>query len=131
MDIGTISLVLMLGLIYHLENPVGAIRTAAELTDRVCLIETQVVPGMSGFVDWGNYQFVKPLKGVFGIIDETYETHGLEASTLGICLAPSTEGLMWVMEQVGFDRVELIPPPDGAYEQHRFGKRVMVAGFKD
>lgn len=129
-ELGRFDIVLMLGLIYHLENPVGAIRLAHELTGQVCVIETQVVPHLSGNVDWGNYRFVKPLKGCFGIIDETEETHGPETSTRGICLAPSTEGLLWIMEKVGFDRVELIPPPADAYEQHRYGKRVMVAGYR-
>ncbi|MEM7706452.1 MAG: DUF1698 domain-containing protein [Pseudomonadota bacterium] len=127
--LGTFDVVLMLGLIYHLENPVGAIRTAHALTGGVCLVETQVVPHLSGNVDWGNYRFVKPLKGCFGIIDETEETHGPEMSTQGICLAPSTEALLWIMEKVGFSRVELVPPPPDAYEQHRYGKRVMVAGY--
>lgn len=129
--LGRFDIVLMLGLIYHLENPIGAIRTAHALTGRVCLIETQVVPHLSGPVDWGNYTFVKELQGCFGIIDETHETHGPEASTRGICLAPSTPGLLWIMDKVGFDRVELVPVPDDAYEQHRFGKRVMVAGFRE
>lgn len=126
---GTFDIVLMLGLIYHLENPVGAIRTAHALTGKVCLVETQVVPHLSGNVDWGNYEFVRPLKGCFGIIDETEETHGPEASTQGICLAPSTEGLLWIMHKVGFSRVELLVPPADGYEQHRHGKRVMVAGY--
>lgn len=126
---GAFDVVLMLGLIYHLENPVGAIRTAHALTGRVCLIETQVVPHLSGNVDWGNYRFVRPLKGCFGIIDETEETHGPEASTQGICLAPSTEALLWIMRKVGFSRVELLEPPADGYEQHLYGKRVMVAGY--
>jgi len=130
-ELGRFEIVLMLGLIYHLENPVGAIRLARELTNKVCLIETQVVPHLSGNVDWGSYQFVRPLKGCFGIIDELAETHAPEASTQGICLAPSTEGLLWIMHAVGFDRVQLLAPPADAYEQHRHGKRVMVAGFVD
>ncbi len=130
-ELGRFDIVLMLGLIYHLENPVGAIRLAQALTGRVCVIETQVVPHLSGNVDWGNHRFVKPLKGCFGIIDETEETHGPETSTLGICLAPSTEGLLWIMKKVGFDSVELIAPPADAYEQHRYGKRVVVAGYRD
>jgi hypothetical protein len=130
-QLGRFDIVLMLGLIYHLENPVGAIRLAHSLTRKVCLIETQVVPNFSGNVDWGSYQFVRPLKGCFGIIDELNETHAPEASTGGICLAPSTEGLLWIMHAVGFDRVELLIPPADAYEQHRHGKRVMVAGFVD
>ncbi len=129
-ELGRFDIVLMLGLIYHLENPVGAIRLAQALTGRVCVIETQVVPNLSGNVDWGNYRFVKRLEGCFGIVDETEEIHGPEIGTRGIGLAPSTEGLTWIMDKVGFDRVELIPPPPDAYEQHRYGKRVVVAGYR-
>ena len=47
---GRFDLVLCLGLIYHLENPVGALRTARALTPhrRQCVIETQLAPGLSG-----------------------------------------------------------------------------------
>jgi len=128
-SLGRHDIVLCLGLIYHLEDPIGALRKARALCKDVCIIETQVVPGMSGNVDWGNYKFVKPLHGVFGIIDETYETHGPEASITGICLAPSTDGLLWILKNIGFSRVELLSPPDDAYEQLKFGKRVMVAAY--
>ena len=128
---GRFDIVLMLGLIYHLENPVGALRTAQALTQRICLVETQIVPGLTGVVDYGSYRFVRPLKGSLGIIDETEETHGPEASTTGICLVPSLDALMWIMRKVGFRRVEILPPPADAYEQLRYGKRVMVAGFVD
>lgn len=126
--LGQHDVVLCFGLIYHLEDPVGALRAAHALVKPggVCLVETQVVPNLSGPVDWGAYRFVKPLKGVFGIVDETYELHGPEMSVTGICLAPSVEGLLWVMSAIGFREVELVAPPDGAYEQHRYGKRVMV-----
>lgn len=126
--LGTHDLVLCFGLIYHLEDPVGALRAAKRLCQGTCIVETQVVPNLSGPVDWGSYRFVKPLKGVFGIIDETYELHGPEMSITGVCLAPSVEGLLWIMEAIGFKDVHLVKPPDGAYEQHRYGKRVMVAG---
>ncbi len=129
--LGSFDVVLMLGLIYHLENPIGALRQARALTRQVCLVETQIVPGMSGMVDYGSYRFVRPLKGSFGIIDETEETHGPETSTTGICLVPSLEALFWIMRKVGFSRVELVPPPADAYEQLLHGKRVMVAGYID
>ena len=127
--IGQFDLVLMLGLIYHLENPVGALRTALALTRNACVVETQIVPGMTGMVDYGSYRFVRPLKGSFGIIDETDDTHGPEASTTGICLVPSLEALVWIMRKIGFARVEIVPPPEDAYEQLRYGKRVMVVGY--
>lgn len=121
------DLVLMFGLLYHLENPVGALRKARALTRRACVIETQVVPHLSGMVDWGSYEYVRPLKGCFGIIDEIDETHAPEASVTGICLAPSTEGLLWLLHAVGFRHAEVLPVPDDGYEQLRHGKRVMVA----
>ena len=130
-SVGTFDIVLMLGLIYHLENPVGALRVARALTRRLCLVETQIVPGMTGMVDYGSYRFVRPLKGSFGIVDETEETHGPEASTTGICLVPSLEALVWILRKVGFSRVELLPPPADAYEQLRYGKRVMAAAYVD
>ena len=129
--LGKFDLVLMLGLIYHLENPIGALRQAFALTRHMCVIETQVVPGMTGMVDYGSYRFVRPLKGSFGIIDETDDTHGPEASTLGICLVPSVEALMWILRKIGFARAELVPVPDDGYEQLRHGKRVMVAAYVD
>jgi len=125
--LGPFDVVLMLGLLYHLENPVGALRVCRALCRGVCVIETQIVPGMTGFVDYGGYRFVRPLKGSFGIIDETGDTHGPEASITGICLVPSLEALLWILHKVGFSRVTVLPPPEDAYEQLRYHKRVMVA----
>lgn len=126
-DVGTHDVTLMLGLLYHLENPVRVLRLARAATRRVLLVETQVVPHMSGIVDWGSWRFQRHMVGAFGIIDETGETHAPEASVHGICLAPSIETLQWLLHRVGFRRVErLMPPPDG-YEQLVGHKRAMFA----
>ncbi|MBS0589666.1 MAG: methyltransferase domain-containing protein [Proteobacteria bacterium] len=126
---GTHDLVLMFGLLYHLENPIGALRVARALARRACVIETQVVPHMAGMVDWGSYEYVRPLKGCFGIIDEVDETHAPEASVTGVCLAPSTEGLLWLLRAIGFREAWVLPVPSDGYEQLRHGKRVMVAAL--
>jgi hypothetical protein len=34
---------------------------------------------------------------------------------------------MWLLEKVGFSSAEVLEPPEGAYEQLRYHKRVMVA----
>ena len=126
---GRFDLVLCLGLIYHLENPVGALRTARALTAAggLCVIETQIAPGLSGMVDYGHHTFVKPVNGSFAIVDETDETHGPETSTTGICLVPSLDALTWILRKVGFASVDVLPVPADGYEQLRFGKRAMVA----
>jgi len=126
-QLGQLDVVLVLGLLYHLENPVGALRVCRSLCKNTCIIETQIVPGMTGFVDYGSYQYVRPLKGSFGIIDEMEDTHGPEASVTGICLVPSLDALMWLLEKVGFSHATVLEPPADAYEQLRYHKRVMVA----
>ena len=129
--LGQFDITLMLGLLYHLENPVGAIRLARALTRKACVIETQVVPNMTGIVDWGSYQFQRPLVASFGIIDETAETHAPEASTTGICVTPSYDAVIFLMHKLGFSRIERVPVPVGGYEQLASGKRVMVVGHVD
>lgn len=126
---GEFEIVLMFGLLYHLENPIGALRVARSLCKEVCLVETQVAPNLSGIIDWGNYRFNKMMQGSYAIIDETEETHGPEMSSTGICLCPSVEGLLWTMKKVGFKRVGLVKPPHDGYEQHVYGKRVMAIGY--
>lgn len=127
--LGKFDLVLCFGLIYHLENPVGALRKAFELCKNVCLIETQIAPGQNGFVDYGSYRFVKQIEASFVVIDETHETHGSEASTQGICLVPNLEGLIWILKKIGFSRVEVLPVPADGYEQLVYGKRAMLAAY--
>ena len=130
-ELGQFDITLMLGLLYHVENPVGAIRLARSLTRKACVIETQVVPNMTGVVDWGSYQFQRPLVASFGIIDETAEIHAPEASTTGICVTPSYEALLFLMRKLGFDRIERVSVPTDGYEQLASGKRVMVVGLVD
>ena len=42
-ELGEFDVVAMLGIIYHLENPVGAVRLAHALTRGICVIESQVI----------------------------------------------------------------------------------------
>ena len=128
-DIGEHDVTLMLGVLYHLENPVRALRLARAVTRGMLVVETQVIPNLSGNIDWGSQMFRKPLQGVFGLIDETAETHGTETSLHGICLAPSIPALQWILGRVGFARVVRILPPPGGYEQLVEGRRAMFAAF--
>jgi len=46
-DLGSFDIVGCLGLLYHLENPMSAIRNLRRLTKKVCLIETMINPSFS------------------------------------------------------------------------------------
>jgi tRNA (mo5U34)-methyltransferase len=128
---GQFDIVLMLGLIYHLENPVGALRLARALCRKVALIETQLAPELGGEMEWGSRETLKRIAGNYAAIEETDEVtaDNREANTTVISLVPSREGLLWTLRAIGFSRVEVVPPPAGAYEQLARGKRVVVAAW--
>lgn len=132
-EYGHFDVVLMLGLLYHLENPIKAIRVARAHTARVCLIETQIAPNLSGLVEWGSYRNPRQMIGSFAVVDESTEIahRNREANTSSISLVPSLEALLAVMRAVGFSRVEVVAPPEGGNEQLVYGKRVLVAGYVD
>ena len=127
--LGTFDVALMLGLLYHIENPVGALRRARALTRGALVVETQVTPNMTGVVDWGSQMYQRDIVASFGLVDETQHTEDTESSVHGICVVPSYEALVWLLRAVGFARVERVEPPPGAYEQLRSGKRVMVVAY--
>jgi ABC-type polysaccharide/polyol phosphate transport system ATPase subunit/SAM-dependent methyltransferase len=128
-ETGQFDVVLMLSLLFLLENPINAIRIARALTRNVLIVETAVAPEVSGQIDWGNHKHQKQLHGSFSLIDQSDERHVPLCSLSGISLCPGRESLIWLMKKLGFSRVEVIPPPAGAFEQLASGKRIMVAGF--
>jgi len=130
-DLGLHDVTIMFGLLYHLENPVRALRLARAVTRRLLVIETQVVPHLEGKVEWGADIFQRPLKGIFGIIDETAEGHGTESGTHGICLAPSLPALAWLLGRVGFGKIVHVDPPPGGNEQLVRHRRAMIAATVD
>jgi tRNA (mo5U34)-methyltransferase len=128
-DLGAFDIVVLFGLLYHVEDPIGLLRFARGLTRRVCVVETQVAPEGATAVDWGTRLVQRPVMGSFCVIDETGEPDGPESGLTGISLCPSLDALVWVLQKVGFSRVERVTAPPGAYEQHASGARVVVAGF--
>jgi tRNA (mo5U34)-methyltransferase len=132
-ELGPFDIVLVLGVLYHLENPIRALRVARSHTAGICLVETQLAPNLAGPIDWGSYLFVNQMVGSFAVVDESddLERDSHEANSTPISLVPSIEALLWTMQRVGFSRVEVVAPPPDAHEQLRSGKRVMVAGYTD
>ena len=130
-ELGCFDVTLLFGILYHLENPIGVLRLAQAITRRVCLIETQVAPNLSGIVDWGSYKFTKEIVGSLAIVDESDElsSENKEANISTITLLPSVPALMWLLKAVGFKHSTIITPPSEAYEQLASGKRVVVAAY--
>ncbi|MBI5248905.1 MAG: DUF1698 domain-containing protein [Desulfomonile tiedjei] len=130
-DFESFDVVLMFGLLYHLENPIGALRTVKALTRKVCLVETQIAPGLEGDIDWGSYQWSRQMHGSLAVIDEPDIDENPEAGLAGIALVPSVTALFWIMKRLGFTKCEAVAPPEDAHEQLACRKRMMIAGYVD
>ena len=104
---------------------------AKSLTKKICLIETQTAPNISGVIDWGTDANKKKMFGSFSIIDETYENslNNREANLNNISLVPSLEALIHLMKKLNFSEIKILNPSKNAYEQFQHGNRIMIAGY--
>lgn len=128
----TWPLTLFLGVLYHVEDPMRCLRQVAAVTSEVCVIETQVVDEVEGYAEWGAREWARPYQGILALIDESGEFNAgnRETGVTPMATCPSPRALSFMLRQAGFRRVEILPPHEGAYEQHARGKRVVCAAWK-
>ncbi|MSO21029.1 MAG: methyltransferase domain-containing protein [Acidobacteria bacterium] len=129
---GQHELTLFLGVLYHLENPMLALRNVAAVTKELCVIETQVIDEVTGQTEWGAQAWTHPYQGALAVIDETVE-HSAEVRETGatpLALCPSPRALETMLRHAGFRKIERVAPAPGAYEQLARGKRVVYAAYK-
>lgn len=131
-EVGQFDLCLFLGVLYHLENPMLALRNISRVTGNLCVLETQVVDEVEGYAEWGAREWTKKFHGVLAVIDESDEfyTDIRETGATPLVMCPSPKALETMLKHAGFRKVEIIEPPPGAYEQHQRGKRVVCAAYK-
>ena len=123
------DLVLVYGLVYHLENPIHTLRLAAGLSRRHILVETQVFPyDVSGRIEDGQYLGQRPVHGVFSLSAD-YPT-AREGGSTDLALVPSLNALLFLLRTFGFQTLEVLDADPDDYEQFRRGSRVIVYGAK-
>ena len=130
--LGRYELCLFLGILYHLENPMLALRKIAAVTTELCVVETQVAGEIEGSAEWGAREWTRPYQGILALIDESgeFEAGIRETGASPLATCPSPKALEAMLKHAGFRRIEWIAPSPDAYEQHRRGKRVVCAAYK-
>ena len=119
------DIVICFGLLYNLENPIGVLRRARELTKRVLLVETQTtILDMEGAVDSGHSSNTNYMHGYFGLFSGNPDN--IDGSASDVVFYPSPRGLLWLLKKLGFREARILPPTPGAYQQLATGKRIMV-----
>jgi len=131
-EIGQFDLTFFLGVLYHLENPMLCLRNLSAVTKELSIVETQVIDEVAGSTEWGAREWTREYQGALAVIDESADFHTdiRETGATPLALCPSPKALEFMLRQAGFRRVEFVPPPPGAYEQHQRGKRVVCAAYK-
>ena len=100
-EIGQFDLVLLLGVFYHLRNPLAALERVAGVTKRLLICETHV---LLPFVH-ERYPLVPFFPGDEGAEEKPYE----------LCAMPTLAALGQMLQSVGFSDVETVYTPSFRY----------------
>ena len=100
-EIGQFDLVLLLGVLYHLRNPLAALDRIARVTKRLLICETHV---LLPFVH-ERYPLVPFFPGDEGAEQKPYE----------MCAMPTLEALRQMLQSVGFNKVQTVYTPSFRY----------------
>ena len=124
---GTFDVVLCLGILYHLENPIGCLRRIRSVTRRVCVIDTQL-NRFSGQIETpdGRASVVQRRPSALALFDESIgELSGVQQ----LSLVPNHPAMLRILEAVGFTRVVHVMPFAGAFEQYAHFDRAIYFAF--
>jgi tRNA (mo5U34)-methyltransferase len=133
-QLGTFDVVLVLGLIYHLENPVGALRTARALTLGTAVVESQLTAHHEPIrLGWGETGVFCEAPGHWASVVEPAEQQLDEGNPLAsfggvVSLVPNRAALIEGMEVAGFADVRMLDAPADANPQYVEGHRGIAAG---
>ena len=116
LDVEPADLTLCLGLLYHLDNPLGALRQMRKLTSDLCVIETQVARAESELhCLWGGGES-RTGPGVAVV-----KADGVHAYDLpDVVLVPTLDALYDMLYAVGFSELHLGVPPRTAHAQFQY-----------
>lgn len=99
----TYEIVLFLGLLYHIENPMLAIRKLHRLTQRFCVIETQLTRQQSAITaGWGQTGVFLELPASMAIHRETDADGNHLASFHTLSFIPNVAAVHLMLEAAGF-----------------------------
>lgn len=131
-DYGTAThdVVLLLGIIYHVENPIGLIRKAAAAAKRYLFVETQLCrPDRAISYGWGIPGVYHEAESCFALIAEPGDN---PLSAMGsLSLIPNLAAVTTVMRHCGFKDVVQLAPAGQVHEaQYDNVDRVVLVGCR-
>jgi hypothetical protein len=124
---GTFDLTLCLGLLYHLDNPMDAIRRVRAVTKELCVIDTQVLHKSAPVVTaWITDDNQIETNNVIGIIKEPDAMVNPSAAVTPLTFIMNEAALMTMLESAGFRDIERVPPFEGCFQPYATGDRLVL-----
>jgi len=121
-ELGHFDVTLFLGVLYHLDSPLQALRVVRQLTRGICVLETQVARGGEHMVClWGS----GPARSGPGIAVVPSDEHHV-ASGHNVTLVPSLDALVSMLFAVGFQHVSVVAAPRTEFDQFVQRDRVVL-----
>jgi len=126
--LGTFDVVLCLGLIYHLENPIGALRIVRRLTRGVCIVESQLTRQDQAIVHGnGRSDQYEESPASFAVLVETdFESNMLASAGGVVSLIPNRAALLQSAEAAGFAELVLAQPRPSHNRQYVVADRAVL-----
>jgi tRNA (mo5U34)-methyltransferase len=124
---GAFDLVLCLGLMYHLEDPMGALRRLRAVTREVCIIDTEVArTGAPIEVERGPFVGVVATQEAIAVIAEPEFKWNPLNSVTGVSLVPNLAALKAMLRHAGFRDVTMAEPARDSVDRYVSGDRVIL-----
>jgi SAM-dependent methyltransferase len=132
-ELGSFDVVLLLGLVYHVEDPMGLIRRARALTRSLCAIESQLTRQEAPIVHgWGGSDSVEHAPGSLAVRVEHDSSANLLASAPGVLsLIPNRMALHQMARMAGFREVGFVNPAPHHNQQYVSGDRGVLLAWRD
>ncbi|MSO24000.1 MAG: methyltransferase domain-containing protein [Acidobacteria bacterium] len=124
------DLTLFLGVLYHLENPMGALRLLRRVTKTLCIIETQLTRFNSTVESgWGREGETLHLPASLAIHQETDMEQNRLASHRSLSFIPNIAAVKQMLKAAGFSKVTQVPAWPGMNPQYLSHDRGVFLAF--
>jgi SAM-dependent methyltransferase len=129
LGIGSFDVVLLLGIIYHVEDPIRLMRRAAAAAKRLLIVETQLTKynAMMPY-GWGSTATLET-EDSWAMVREDPEVNELNA-TRGLSLIPNASAVVSTLRDIGFSSIlQLHPNRMVGERQYELVHRAMFAAL--
>lgn len=127
-ELGRFDVVLMLGLVYHLEDPVGAVRRARALTRSLCVLESQLTRQERPIIHGNGApdQLFTTEASFAAVVEADAHEDQLASAPGALSLVPNRAAFEQMARVAGFEEVEFALPSAQQDRQYGRGDRAVL-----